>query len=110
MTNDKVSRRRFLKIGAASTIAVPLVAGTLPVRAQDAVALTEDDATAQALGYKIDATTVDTAKFATYKDGQNCGNCLQYQGKDGAASGLCAIFPGKQVAGSGWCQVWVKGA
>ena len=110
MKNDKLSRRRFLKVSAASTIAVPLVAGTLSVRAQDTVALTEDDATAQALGYKIDATTVDAAKFTTYAEGQHCGNCLQFQGKDGEAAGACAIFPGKSVARTGWCQVWVKKA
>ncbi len=109
MSNDKLSRRRFLKVTAAGAIAVPLTAGTLPVRAQDAVALTEDDATAMALGYKADASTVDAAKYATYKEGQNCGNCLQYQGKEDA-SGACAIFPGKLVAKAGWCQVWVKGA
>lgn len=110
MSHDKLSRRRFLKAGAASVVAVPLTAGTLPVRAQEPVALTEDDATAQALGYKADASTVDAAKFPTYAEGQKCANCLQYQGKDGDSSGLCAIFPGKLVAGSGWCQVWVKGA
>ena len=110
MTNDKISRRRFLKAGAAGVVAVPLTAGSLPIRAQEAVALTEDDATAQALGYKADATTVDSAKYATYAAGQNCGNCLQFQGKDGDSSGLCAIFPGKLVARGGWCQVWVKGA
>lgn len=110
LSNDKLTRRRFLKVGAAGVVAVPLTAGTLPVRAQDAVELTEDDATAQALGYKKDASTVDASKFPTYAAEQNCGNCLQYQGKDGEASGLCAIFPGKLVAGSGWCQVWVKGA
>jgi anaerobic selenocysteine-containing dehydrogenase len=109
MSNDKLSRRRFLKIGAAGAVAVPLTAGTLPIRAQEAVALTEDDATASALGYKTDATTVDASKFPTYKEGQNCGNCLQYQGKE-AAEGMCAIFPGKLVKKAGWCQVWVKGA
>ena len=82
MSNEKLSRRRFLQVTAAGAIAVPLTAGTLPVRAQEAVALSEDDATAMALGYKVDASTVDAAKYAMYKEGQDCGNCVQYQGKD----------------------------
>jgi anaerobic selenocysteine-containing dehydrogenase len=109
MRNDKLTRRGFLKATAASAIAVPLAAGTLPVRGQEAVALSEDDATAKALGYKADASAVDASKYANYKAGQNCGNCLQYKGGD-ADQGMCAIFPGKLVAKAGWCQVWVKGA
>lgn len=108
MSNDKLTRRRFLKATAAGVIAVPLTAGTLPVRAQEPVALSEDDATAKALGYKADAGAVDAGKYANYKAGQDCGSCLQYKAVDDA-QGTCAIFPGKLVAKAGWCQVWVKG-
>ena len=47
----------------------------------DAAKVTEADPTAQALGYKEDATKVDKAKYAKYAAGQDCGNCSFYQGK-----------------------------
>lgn len=70
----------------------------------------ETDAQATALGYKANATKVDTKKFPTYAAGKNCGGCALYQGKAGAALGGCALFAGKQVAAAGWCSAWSKKA
>ncbi len=65
--------------------------------------LSEDDPIAVALGYKHDATTVDTAKYPRYQSGQICRNCSLYQGKADEEWGLCTLFPGKQVNAQGWC-------
>ena len=100
----KSSRRTFMTVSAASvaTLATAKVAFAQPM-------LEESNAQAVALGYKADATKVDTAKFAKYKAGQHCGNCQLYTAK-GADSGACSVFPGKLVAAAGWCNLWVKKA
>ena len=68
------------------------------------------DPQAAALGYVIDATKADKAKFPKYAAGQACGNCQLYQGKAGDASGPCAIFAGKSVQSKGWCSAYAKKA
>jgi hypothetical protein len=103
----KSSRRTFLisSIGVASALAVSRTAF-----AADPVKLAESDAMAQSLGYKLDATTVDKAKFPRYVAGQDCGNCSFYQGKPTDAFAGCPMFGGKQVASKGWCNAYNKKA
>ncbi|MEM5327374.1 high-potential iron-sulfur protein [Paraburkholderia sp. JHI2823] len=100
------SRRSFLitSIGVASTLALSRQAFA------DAPKVAESDPTAQALGYKLDATQVDKAKFAKYAAGQDCSNCSFYQGKATDAFAPCPMFGGKQVAGKGWCSAYNKKA
>lgn len=100
----KSSRRTFLitSIGLASTFALSRQAFA------DAPKVAETDPTAQALGYKADASKVDKAKFAKYAAGQDCGNCSFYQGKATDAYGGCPMFAGKQVASKGWCSAYNK--
>src|ERR1044072_7681881 len=74
----------------------------------DAPKVAESDPTAQALGYKEDASKVDKAKFAKYAPGQDCGNCSFYQGKPTDAYAGCPMFAGKQVAAKGWCSAYNK--
>jgi hypothetical protein len=103
----KSSRRTFLitSIGVASSLALSRQAF-----AADAARVAESDPTAQALGYKEDATKVDKAKFVKYAAGQDCGNCSFYQGKATDAYAGCPMFAGKQVASKGWCSAYNKKA
>ena len=104
----KTSRRTFLitSVGVASTFAL----GSRAALAADAPKVPESDPTAQALGYKEDASKVDKAKYAKYAAGQDCGNCQFYQGKPTDAYAPCPMFAGKQVASKGWCSAYVKKA
>ncbi|KVU02949.1 High potential iron-sulfur protein [Burkholderia ubonensis] len=101
----KTSRRSFLitSVGVVSAMALSreALAADLPM-------LSESDPAAQALGYKMDATKVDKAKFPKYAAGQDCAACMLYQGKKGSASGPCDAFPGKQVSAKGWCNAFTK--
>ncbi|KWE58016.1 High potential iron-sulfur protein [Burkholderia ubonensis] len=103
----KTSRRSFLitSVGVVSAMALSreALAADLPM-------LSESDPAAQALGYKMDATKVDKAKFPKYAAGQDCAACMLYQGKPGSASGPCGAFPGKQVSAKGWCNAFSKKA
>lgn len=100
------SRRHFM-IFAASLASTAILSNE--ARA-DAPMLSENDPTAQSLGYKPDATQVDKAKYPKYQAGQACANCQLYQGKPGDAAGPCPIFGGKQVSAKGWCSAYVKKA
>jgi hypothetical protein len=70
----------------------------------------ESDAQATTLGFKLDATTVDTKKFASYAPGQKCGSCALFQGKAGDEKGACPIFAGKNVYAKSWCSAYAKKA
>lgn len=64
-----------------------------------------NDATAKALGYKHDASTVDPARRADAS--MVCSSCQLFAaGENGW--GNCTLFPGKLVNANGWCSGWVK--
>jgi hypothetical protein len=107
---DKLSRRTLLKTGLIAGAAMPLAALNFRAEAAALPALDPSDPTAKALGFMSDATKVDAAANPTYKAGQKCGTCAQFQGKPGDASGGCNIFVGKAVPVGGWCKVWAQKA
>lgn len=98
---NSASRRRFLKL-AAGTAAVAAAAGTVPslARARDMPHLSPSDPTAKALSYVEDASKSTSPK---HKAGDDCANCMFFQGKSGAEYGPCQLFPGKAVHAKGWC-------
>jgi hypothetical protein len=104
---SRISRRAVVKGGLIAGAMVPAM-GLMTRSAQAAglPALDPTDPTAQALGFVTDATKVDAAANATYKAGQKCSTCAQFQGKASDASAGCNIFAGKSVPAGGWCKVW----
>jgi len=98
------SRRSFIQIVPITGVAL------LASRFALAADLDPKDAQAAALGYVVDATKVDKAKYPKYAAGQTCATCQLYQGKAGDASGGCPLFAGKTVAAKGWCSAWAKKA
>ena len=103
-----LSRRAFVENSATMLVTF----GASAVAWSDAALpmLSESDPTASTLGYKADASRVDTTKFHQYAAGQSCSNCALYQGVAGDASGRCAIYPGKAVSAKGWCASYGKKA
>jgi len=103
--SGNMNRRKFLATTAAAT------GGLLIARFSHAQEiLSEDDATAVAMGYAADHTTVDTSEWPKKAgpdgDNQKCTTCALYQKQD-EEYGLCAIFAGKRVHANGWCNGWV---
>lgn len=98
------TRRFFLRSIPAGALAL----GMTP--AHGAETLSETDPAAAALGYKANATKVDTKKFPAYVSGHICSGCQLYAGKPTDAAAPCAIFAGKLVSGKGWCAAWAKKA
>lgn len=105
------TRRSFIFKSIATAGGLTAIAVMSHKAQAQANKLVEDtDPQAQALGYKSDASKVDSAKFAQYKAGQNCGGCVLFQGKAGDASGGCPVFANKQVSSKAWCSAWNKKA
>lgn len=96
---------------AASDASTPQEAPAAAPPAADLVRLEESDGTAQALGYRHDASQVDSSRYGRYQAGQKCSKCSLYQADSGEAGwGACSIFPGKLVNAEGWCSAYVPAA
>ena len=106
MSKSKQFTRRDVLAASGAIIATSLVAR--PSMAADKV--TEDDPTAVALGYKHDASQIDTGKWPKRAGDagaqQFCNNCALYQDQ-GDGWGACSIFQGRLVNGNGWCNAWI---
>ena len=101
------SRRGFINTGVA------LWASALVPRVTVAAGppeLQESEPIAIALGYKRDATSVDTRTYPKRAGAtgatQFCNNCALYSAGENGLGG-CTAIPGKQVAGAGWCNAWI---
>jgi len=72
----------------------------------------ESEPLAQKLGYRHDASEVDTAAFPKRLGAQGarqfCDNCAMFDGEPGDPDAPCSIFQNRRVAGRGWCNAWVS--
>lgn len=105
-----INRRNFLKLGVtAGGSALALSAIPINLIASDEV--TVDEPLAQAMGYAVDASKVDTAKFPKRAGDagakQFCNNCALFSGEVDAETAPCSIFQNRPVRGAGWCNAWV---
>jgi hypothetical protein len=98
----RTTRRTF--IARSAGIALLAMAGREALSAPAQVE--ESEPSAQALGYRADASHVDRAKYPRFQDGQRCGNCQFYQGKPNDAGAQCALFGARQVSAAGWCNAY----
>jgi len=101
-------RRDLLKQGSIVLVSLAAMSRAMHSHAQakSLPHLAENDATAAALGYRMDAKKVDSKKYPAYKPGTDCAACIQFDGKKGEAWGPCKIFPGKAVSALGWCSAF----
>lgn len=112
MSNDTLQDKQLSR---RTLVQVALLGAALPVgfitqadAATALVPLDPADPAAKALGYTADASKVDPKANATYKPGQHCASCIQFQGKPTDARAACNIFPGKTVSSNAWCKVWAQ--
>jgi hypothetical protein len=104
-----ISRRRIVKLGLCGSVLVPLI--RFPVNLAEAAQLPlldPSDPQAKGLGFVTDAGTVSAATSPTFKTGQKCAICAQFQGKPSDTAAACNIFPGHTVPAGGWCMAWAQ--
>lgn len=74
----------------------------------------ETEAVAASLGYKEDASKVDTEKFPKRKgpegEKQLCSNCQFYTPEGDSDWGSCQIIRSGLVKANGWCNTWAAKA
>ena len=105
--NKKLTRRAMVKSGLIASALVPafgLIGNT--AAAAGLPPLDPSDPTASALGFVTDAAKVSASANPTFKPGQKCSTCAQFQGKATDATAGCNIFAGHSVPAGGWCKVW----
>lgn len=106
----RINRRNFLKLGMSAGGSA-LALSAIPINLVAADEVTEEEPLAQAMGYVLDASTVDTAKFPKRAGEagakQFCNNCALYAGEADAETAPCSIFQNRPVRGAGWCNAWV---
>lgn len=107
--DHRISRRDLVKGGLMAGALAPAL-GLLARHSQAAglTPLDPSDPTAKSLGFVLDATKVDATANPTYKAGQRCATCAQFQGKATDATAGCNIFAGHSVPAGGWCKVWAQ--
>ncbi len=76
---------------------------TLAMSGSDLPHISADDPAARAVGFSLDANTVDRARYPEHLKGQSCRKCVQFKGGPTDAWGPCMVFAGKQVPAGGWC-------
>lgn len=111
MNKDRmINRRNFLKLGVKAGGGA-LALSAIPITLIAAEEVAEDEPLAQAMGYVLDAATVDTAKFPKRAGDagakQFCNNCALFAGEADADTAPCSIFQNRPVRGIGWCNAWV---
>jgi hypothetical protein len=106
----EISRRDLMKSALATALLPALGVISKRSRAADLTPLDPNDPTAKALGFVTDASKVDAATNPTFKAGQHCAGCAQYQGTASDATAGCTIFAGHSVPGGGWCRAFVAKA
>lgn len=114
MTKDSaINRRGFLKTSLQAGGGM-LALSLIPIQLMASDNVTEDEPLAQAMGYKLDATSVDTGRFPKRAGDagatQFCNNCALYAGEADSEFAPCSIFQNRPVAGKGWCNAWVPKA
>ena len=100
-----ILRREFLKCALASAVVIPAL-GAADARAAGLPLLDPTDPVAQSLGFVPDASKVDANANPTFKPGQHCGVCMQYQGKPSDTRAACGIYAGHSVPSRGWCRAF----
>jgi hypothetical protein len=102
-----IFRRDFLKRALASAVVIPALSAAYS-RAASLQLLDPTDSVAQSLGFVPAASKVAASANPTFKAGQHCGVCMQYQGKPSDATAGCSIYAGHSVPSRGWCRAFVQ--
>lgn len=107
--SSTILRRDLLKCALASALAIPLLSAA-DARADGLPPLDPVDPVAQSLGFVPDASKVAANANPTFKPGQHCGACVQYQGRPSDATAGCSIYAGHSVPARGWCRAFAQRA
>jgi len=94
------TRRQFMLWQVPAVLMAPLL-----VRAEDDV-VSESDADAKALHYRVDVRSIKAGELLNFEPGQSCANCLHFSPRSGSPYGPCDVLRNRLVAEMGWCDAY----
>lgn len=100
MTNRREFVLKFVPLAGAAAV-LPRVA-----LAADVPDMTEADPMGKAMGFVLDSTKANQAKYPKHTNEQSCASCLHFT-KVGADKAKCDLFS-KNVPKGGWCSGYSK--
>lgn len=99
MTSRRAFVLKFVPLAGAAAFLKLAIAADVPH-------LTETDPMALALGFKLDTSKADQAKYPKHSTEQYCQRCVHFT-KAGAEEARCDLF-NKIVPKHGWCSGFSK--
>jgi hypothetical protein len=102
-----IDRRDILKRVLVSAVVLPALRG-IQVRAAELPPLDLTDPIAQSLDFVMDASKLVVSTSSSFKPGQHCGLCMQFQGKPSDARAGCSVYAGRSVPSTGWCRAFAQ--
>jgi hypothetical protein len=93
-------RRTFILQLAVGTSTIALATR---VAAEDE-RVTETDPYARSMGFRVDTSQVDQARYPRHATDQHCSKCQLFSGKAGEPLGPCSFYGGRLVPINGWCR------
>jgi hypothetical protein len=109
---NAIKRRLLCRHLVSGALVLPWLLRSAGALAAPAGWVDESEPLAQKLGYRHDASEVDTEAFPKRLGAQGsrqyCDNCALFGGEPGDPDAPCSIFQNRRVAGRGWCNAWVS--
>ncbi len=96
------TRRVFVLRAIAGSSA--LAVGISPAGAQETEQVSESDPYARSMGFRLDTSKVDQARYPRHDASQTCAKCQLYDGKPNEPMGPCSFYGGRLVSVNGWCR------
>lgn len=97
------NRRVFVIHAIAGTASLGVAAGARAEDPRPTEQVKETDAYPKSMGFKLNTSNVDKAKFPRHTAEQKCSECQLFSGKAGEALGPCSFFK-RLVPPDGWCR------
>lgn len=99
----KSSSRRIFVMRIVASGAV--LSGAQSARAQAPEKLQETDPYAKSMGFRLDTTKVDKARYARHEDTQMCSKCQLWDSKNASGDfAACSFFGDRHTPKTGWCK------
>jgi len=95
MKNRREFVLKFVPMAGAAVVLPRMALADVPP-------LTENDPMARVMGFRLDTTKANQAKYPRHNNEQMCGKCMHFT-NPGADSAKCDLF-NKIVPKGGWCS------
>jgi hypothetical protein len=90
----------MMRVVAGSAV----LASAASSHAQAPEKLLETDPYAKSMGFRLNTSNVDQARYPRHDVSQHCSKCQLWDGKPGAEFAACSFFGERHTPSTGWCK------